>query len=216
MERNNSKNWWKNSWFITIVGGIIVSIISLILDYLTPLNLFILAFFLKIWSWLNFKLLIPIWLVIFGLIVLFLIFFILKQIKEHMEIQQKSRWVNYKIDTFFDKLFAWEYEKANKDKIIIINLRQICKKCQCGLVKALFPKKTKEKDNFKTNDDIDYKDIATITTKFFDSLPEFKPYCPNCNNIYKDVYPLELEKIEKLIKYKINTGKYKNSPYFKR
>ena len=203
MNKNNIKCLLKNPWFITIGGGIIV---AFIVNFFSPLNLFLIVFS-KIWSWLNFKVTIPIWSVIVELIVLFLIFFILKQIKEHMEKQQKLDWMNYKIDTFFDKLFAWEYGKFIEDKIEITDLRQICKKCKCGLVGSFFIGNTNVTDDEKT---------AAYMELTYGLNRELKLQCPNCKSVYETVSDFELRKIKELIKHRIDTKKYKASPYFKK
>lgn len=119
---------------ISVIIGVLVGII---LQFLTPLNLLNLfsIVFSKIWSLLNFKLLIPIWLIIIiGIIVFFVIKFVSIFITSSIEEPQKPEWYFYRMDEFDDKLFTWEYGYDYYNKIATIeNLHQICKKCHCEL-----------------------------------------------------------------------------------
>ena len=171
---------------------------GLILEYLTPLNLLKLfsIVFSKIWSWLNFNVLISVWLVIILCIIILLVLrfrnVLIKSFgkeEQREEEQREPEWWNYKEDIFFDKLITWEYRRNSLGEVLINDLQQICKECECELSEDdLWSLKLR-------------RDIV---------------YCPNCEKKYDAISNQEYEDIEKLIRHKIKTGEYKDSPYYEK
>jgi len=187
---------------IIVVGG---SLILRLIDCFLSLNLFSIVFS-RVWIWLNFKILIPVWLIIIiGIIVFFILRLYHTFISSSRKEAQVPEWLFYRMDEFDGRLFTWEYERNVGDKIEITDLRQICKKCHCGLVESFFIGNTNVTDDENT---AAYKELTYGLNR------ELKLQCPNCKSVYETVSDFELRKIEELIKHRVDTKKYKESPYF--
>ncbi|MFY9120671.1 MAG: hypothetical protein WAO57_10145 [Syntrophomonadaceae bacterium] len=122
----------KNPWSITVLGGVVVFLLTSILNSLiqnvnfieSAKNIIIFIFeILK--SIFIFK--VPIWLVILFLCGLIFMLYIVSEWKN-----TAPQWMNYKSDYFFEWLFAWEYSNY-LGTMKITGLRPICSKCKCEL-----------------------------------------------------------------------------------
>jgi len=137
------KKLFKNPWFITIGGGIILTIISesvgltkitgsiwssikwvanLIVDFL------LIKFQVSLW----FLILLPLLVVGLFLLVLWLISRTKEETKE-------PSFVDYKEEQFGEVLYRWEYVKDFSGKYMVTRLTHFCPNCRCAIVNGSCP-----------------------------------------------------------------------------
>ena len=120
----------KNPWAITVLGGVIVFLLTSELNsimqnvnYIEGAKNVIMFIISVLKNVLTFK--VSIWIILLFLCGLIFVIYIISEWK-HTEPQ----WINYKSDYFFDWLFVWEYSKYLKT-IEIARLRPVCSHCRC-------------------------------------------------------------------------------------
>ena len=117
----------KNKTLVTLIASIIASIIAIVIAniILKNLNEIILLIDL-IKNILNFKIPMPIWLII--LVIIFLFF-----IGGYYLYLQNKKFLKYKEDKIDSIIWSWEYEQNPENKYSIINLNPHCHLCNCKL-----------------------------------------------------------------------------------
>ena len=134
-----SKNFWKNPWTVSIGSGLVVLIITVIVDMITAekvfgtaKNIFLLmleAFFaiinyeLKVW-WL---------LIVFGVLI-FAFYIYIKYQGSKCSVSNQPQFLEYKKDTILGYLWKWRWEKNYLGKYEIEDLHPICTKCSTPLI----------------------------------------------------------------------------------
>jgi len=180
---------------------IIIAIIAFVASVITIISSQQLRLFFKrlafvFWSWMTIK-------TSFGITILIIIGFILiyTVIKRNPK-KKHPDWWNYRKDFFYidsnnsenEWFFVWEYAQKSLAKPEPINIKAVCENCRCELVY--------EKPEFGT------------------ILSGEEYVCPACTLVYftgDNNSPSEIEdRVEKLIKWKIDSEKYKNSKLYQR
>jgi hypothetical protein len=176
-----TKEFLKNPWTLSIGSGLIVLLISSIINsIINKLNLFeglyniltsIVLFFKKI---LTYK--VSIWVVILIFLALFFILIFISIIRDKFD---NPKWKEYKLQYFGKWLFTWKYIDmfGNTE---IISLRPICDNCRCDLSAQL--------DSYQ--------------------MGAIKLYCPNCGKEFPVLKNTTLEDVEKIIIRNLKTGEY--------
>ncbi|MDD4681468.1 MAG: hypothetical protein PHP79_11440 [Clostridia bacterium] len=174
---------FKNPWAITVLGGVVVFLLTSILNsiiqnvnYIKSAKNIIIFIFEIFKSILIFK--VPIWIVLLCLCGLIFVLYI---VFEWQNIENKPRWMNYKSDCFFEWLFAWEYSDY-LGTCNITRLRPICSNCRCELSRG------NEKESFYSQEIM---------------------YCPDCGKKFKMLTDNTINDVEKIIINRIKSNKFK-------
>jgi hypothetical protein len=171
----------RNPWTISIVGGVIVFIISSVINsFVKDINIFeglknVAQFILNIFiSILIFQ--IPVWVILLSIALIIIICLLVVKVTGEKPVE----WLQYKNDNFFNWMFSWDYEKyGNTYKIK--NIKPICATCKCDLSSDY---------GFYKNKNSDYL------------------YCPNCTTKYNMIEHNTLTDVEKVIITRIKSSNY--------
>lgn len=137
--RRKLKTFWGNPWTVAIGSGLVLSLLSVIIDVINKERLFstIIRVFLAIWAaviiFLNFEL--KVWWVLIGVSVLFLALYLwAKYLDLKQSAQREPEFTKYTQDMILGYKWKWSWEKNYYDgKYRIGNLHPICEKCDTPL-----------------------------------------------------------------------------------
>lgn len=137
------KNFWKNPWIVSTGSGLIVLIVTLLIDWITAEKIFntiknVLVFIWKtILAFLNLNL--KLWWVLAGIVVLFLILlFWSKHVESSSSKQNEPEFTTYTKDTILQYKWKWVWKKDYYGKYDIEELHPICSKCETPLTVVHF------------------------------------------------------------------------------
>lgn len=132
------KHFWNNPWTVSVGSGLIVLIITLLIDLVTAEQLFstignVLSFIWKaVISFLNIEL--KLWWVLVGIAILFLILILWSKLIESSSAKQiEPEFIKYTKDTILQYRWNWVWEKDLYGKYKIENLHPICRECETPL-----------------------------------------------------------------------------------
>lgn len=142
------KNKWKkfimNPWTVTVGGGLILSIIiSVINDWVKKEQVFstistiVSMIFNTLCAILNYR--IKVWWVLFGVIVLIIIFVLLGLYSNYTQTTpNKAEFLEYTQDTILGYKWKWNWQKDIYGKYGVENLHPICMQCDTPLVENIY------------------------------------------------------------------------------
>lgn len=133
-----SKSFWKNPWTVSIGSGLIVLVITVIIDMITAEKVFstiktILSIALKaLLAFLNFEL--KMWWLLIGVAALiFALWICVKHQDSKQSVPTEPQFLEYKQDTLLGYKWKWTWGKDYFGKYSIEDLYPICMKCSTPL-----------------------------------------------------------------------------------
>lgn len=136
--KKKTKNFLMNPWVVTTGSGLIILLVTIIIDVITATKIFstIGNLFAYIWKaiiiFMNFEL--KVWWVLIGIIILILILYLLaKYIDKQQSILNKPEFIEYTQDTILKYKWKWNWVKDSNGRYFIDNLYPICSYCDTPL-----------------------------------------------------------------------------------
>lgn len=133
-----SKAFWKNPWTVSIGSGLVVLVITVIIDMITAEKVFntirnIFSFALKVLLvFLNFEL--KMWWLLIGVAALIFVLWIFIKYKDSRHlVSDEPQYLEYKQDTLVGYKWKWTWRKNYFGEYSIEDLHPICMKCSTPL-----------------------------------------------------------------------------------
>lgn len=133
------KSFWTNPWTVTIGGGLVVLLITVIVDAITAEKIFntLKALLSFVWniviSFLNFRL--KVWWILCGIAVIVFVLYILIRVNDAKPQNiEKPKFLEYTEDHILGLSWRWNWEKMYDGKYRIENLEAVCSNCGTPLV----------------------------------------------------------------------------------
>lgn len=129
--------FWKNPWTVSIGSGLVVLVMTVIIDMITAEKVFstiktIFSILVNaILAFLNFE--IKVWWILIGIAALLLALWVWVKIRDS-KVDTVTQFLEYNQDTVLGYTWKWVWEKNSFGKYSIEDLHPICQKCSTPLI----------------------------------------------------------------------------------
>lgn len=136
--KSKLKNFIMNPWTVSVGSGLIVLLVTVIIDIVTTEKIFstIKKILMAIWRlllvFLNFE--IKVWWLLIGIVVLLIALWGTEHLASKQSTPTEPEFLKYTQDTILDYKWKWTWEKDSYGKYNIEQLHPICSYCETPLV----------------------------------------------------------------------------------